>query len=174
MKTFPSTRGTAALALLLGCLATSALGAELSKPVSPVEVTFHDPDNYTDWKLSDGADWYRESVFTAVRGFLAAQAEPLLPGGYSLGINFTDMDLGHRASRRETAAGAPAFEFTYRVTDTSGAVVRHGTESLRYYTDFGGYRLSVGNTDLTTEIIQQEKPMLKDWAVTTLADLKPR
>jgi len=172
MKAFPSIRGTAALALLLCCLATSALSAEISKPVSPFEVTFKDPDNYTDWKLSDSADWYRESVFTAVHSFLAKQAKSMLPVGYSLEITFTDMDFGHRASRRVATPGVPAFDFTYQVADPSGTVVRHGTEHLRFYTDFGNYRFSVETTDLTTEIIQGAKPMLKAWAVTALADLK--
>jgi hypothetical protein len=173
MKTFPSTRGTAALALLLGCLATSALAAELSKPASAVEITFTDPESYTDWKLSDGADWYRESVFTAMRSFVAAQAEPMLPAGYTLKLAFTDMDLGHRASRQLAAPGAPALEFSYRVMDASGTVVRHGTESLKFYTDWGNYRGSIATTDLSTEIIQTEKPMLKSWATTALADLMP-
>lgn len=174
MKMFPSTRGTAAFALLLCCLATSALRAELSKPASAVEVTFADPDNYTDWKLSDGAAWYRDSVFTAVRSFVAAQAEPLLPAGYTLKLEFTDMDLGHRSSRQLAAPGSPALEFKYQVMDASGAVVRHGAENLRFYTDFGNYRGSLPTTDLATEIIQPEKPMLKSWATRTLADLKPR
>jgi hypothetical protein len=172
MKTFPSTRGTAAFAVLLCCLATSALSAELSKSPVPLEVKFTDPDDYTDWKLSDGADWYRESVFTAVQGFLEAQTQAMLPEGYQLRINFTDIDLGHRSSRRVVAAGAPAFVFTYQVTDPSGKVVRRGSENLRFYTDFGNYRFSVETTDLATEIIQGEKPMLKAWAVTALADLK--
>jgi hypothetical protein len=172
MKMFPSARGTAASALLLCCLATSALRAELSKPASAVEVTFTDPESYTDWKLSDGADWYRESVFTAVRSFVSAQAEPLLPAGYTLKLEFTDMDLGHRSSRQLAAPGAPALEFSYRVMDASGTVVRHGTENLKFYTDFGNYRGSIATTDLSTEIIQREKPMLKSWATTALADLK--
>jgi hypothetical protein len=163
------------MALLVCFLATSALAADLPAPAPRTEVKFDGPDNYTDWKLSDGAAWYRESVFTAVRSFLSSQTDSMLPEGYNLKITFTDIDLGNRSSRRvPSASGAPAFEFTYLVTDPSGAVVRHGTENLRYYTDFGNYRFSIETTDLTTEIIQAEKPMLKCWAVTKLAGLKQR
>jgi hypothetical protein len=154
-------------------MATLAHSAEAPKSASRTEVVFDGPDNYTDWKLSDGADWYRESVFTAVRSFLAKQTDQLLPEGYGLKITFTDIDLGNRASRRiPSGSGAPAFEFTYVVTDSSGKVVRQGAENLRHYTDFGNYRFSVETTDLTTDIIQREKPMLKSWAFTKLADLK--
>jgi Protein of unknown function (DUF3016) len=173
MKAFQSTRGKVAFALLFCCLATSAIRADIQKPAPRTEVIFDDPDNYTDWKLSDGADWYRESVFTAVRSYLSRQTDQMLPDGYSLKITITDIDLGHRASRRiPSGSGAPAFEFTYVVTDPSGKVVKHGSENLRHYTDFGNYRSSIETTDLTTEIIQQEKPMLKCWAATELADLK--
>jgi hypothetical protein len=173
MKVLPSTRGTVASALLLCCLATSALSAEPPKPATRTEVIFDGPDNYTDWKLSDSADWYREAVFTAVRSYLVKETDQLLPNGYSLKITVTDIDLGHRASRKiPSASGAPAFNFTYVVTNASGAMVRQGTENLRFYTDFGNYRHSIETTDLTTDIIREEKPMLKSWAFERLADLK--
>jgi len=172
MKTLLSTRGGAAFVFLLGCLATSAFAADLSKPVSAVEVTFSNPDSYTDWKLSDGANWYRQSVFPAIRSFLTRQAEPMLPAGDHLEITFTDMDLGHPAPHGVISVDSPSFQFSYRVANASGAVVRHDTENLRAYTDLQNYRYSVSTTDLSTEIIQREKPMLKAWVLTALADLK--
>jgi hypothetical protein len=99
----------------------------------------------------------------------------MIPEGYKLRVTFTDIDLGSRASRRiPSLSGAPAFEFTYLVTDSAGTVVRQGTENLRHYVDFGNYRYSVETTDLVTDIIQREKPMLKSWATTALAGLNPR
>jgi DUF3016 family protein len=173
MKALPSTRGTVAYALLICCLSASALSADSPKPTPRTEIVFDGADNYTDWRLSDGDEWYRDAVFTAVRSFLIKQTDQMLPDGYNLKITFTDIDLGYRASRRvPSGSGAPAFEFGYQVTDSSGKVVKQGTENLRYYTDYGNYRLSVETTDLTTEIIQAEKPMLKNWAITRLADLK--
>jgi opacity protein-like surface antigen len=172
MKTLSSTRVGVAFALLLGCLATSAIAADLSKPASPVEVTFSNPDNYTDWKLSDGGNWYRQSVFPAIRSFLTQQAEPMLPSGDHLEITFTDMDLGHPAPHGVISIDSPSFQFSYRITNASGAEVRHGTENLRAYTDLQNYRYTVSTTDVSTEIIQREKPMLKAWALTALADLK--
>jgi len=175
MKALSTTRGTLAYALLLCCACTLAIAADSPSQAPRTEVIFDSPDNYTDWKLSDGGDWYRDSVFTAIRGYLAKQADHLLPDGYKLRIKFTDIDLGHRSLRRiPSASGAPAFTFTYLVTDSSGTVVRQGAGDLRHYTDFGNYRFSVETTDLTTEIIQDEKPMLKSWAFTKLADLKQR
>ena len=174
MRTLQSILGVLVVSLLC-CLATSARSAEVKEPASRTQVIFDGADNYTDWKLSDGADWYRESVFTALRSFLSRQADQMLPDGYKLKVTFTDIDLGSRSSRKiPSRSGAPAFEFTYLVTDSSGTVVRHGTENLRYYTDFGNYRFSVETTDLATDIIQREKPMLKSWAATALAGLNQR
>jgi hypothetical protein len=172
MKTFPSTRG-AALALLLSCLATSAVRAELSNPGRTVEVTYDNPESFTDSRLSDD-QLYRDSIFPAINSFLSQQSARLLPAGYRLKVSFTDIDLGHRLGRKASgfAGGAPAFEFTYQVTDASGVVVRQGSENLKFYTDFGNYGGSVSTTDLTTEIIQEEKPMLKHWAVTALGGLR--
>jgi hypothetical protein len=175
MKALPSIRGTAAGALLICCLSAAALGADSQKPAPRTEIAFEGADNYTDWKLSDGAEWYREDVFTAIRSFLTKQTDQLLPDGYHLKVTFTDIDLGYRASRKvPSGSGAPAFVFNYTVTDPSGKVVKQGSEDLRHYTDFGSYRFSVETTDLTTEIIQPEKPILKSWAYSRLADLKPR
>jgi hypothetical protein len=136
---------------------------------------FEGPDNYSDWRLSDGAPWYRQSVFDAVRTYVAQQAGTMLPDGYALKLTFTDIDFGNRAFRRSSGGfTAPEFEFTYVVTDASGAVVRHGIEDLKRSTDMGNDRFSVSTTDLSTEIIQGEKPMLKYWADTALAGLGQR
>jgi hypothetical protein len=175
MKALPAAWGTMAFGLLISLVSVSTVRAETSKTAPRTEVNFVDADNYTDWRLSNSADWYRDSVFTAIRAFLVKQTEPLLPDGYALKVTFTDIDLGHTGSRRVPAnQGAPAFDFTYMVTDPSGRVIRQGSETLKFYTDFGNYRFSVDTTDLTTEIIQPEKAMLKSWAVTRLSDLRQR
>jgi hypothetical protein len=173
VKAFPYSRGTWACALLLACTAPRVVA--LDSPASPArtQVVFDAPDNYSDWELSDGDAWYRDSVFSALRSYIAAQADHVLPEGYALKVTFTDIDFGHRSSRRVPATpGTPSFAFTYAVTNASGTVVRQGTENLRFYTDFGNYRASIETTDLSTEIIQREKPMLKSWVYTKLADLK--
>jgi hypothetical protein len=173
MKTFPVLRGTWACALLLGCVATRAAAIEATASPVKADVVFAAPDTYTDWELSDGADWYRGSVFAALRTYIGEQANRVLPEGYTLKVTFTDIDFGHRSSRRiQSASGAPAFEFTYAVTNAAGAVVRQGSEDLRFYVDFGNYRRSVETTDLSTDIIQHEKPMLKSWVDAKLSGLK--
>ena len=161
--------------IVLGMAAACALhAAGTPKPAPRIEVNFDKPENYTDWKLSwEGPDWYIDEIFTAVRSYLVKVAEPRLPDGYSLKIVFTDIDLGNRSSRHVPSdSGAPAFDFTYSVTDPSGAVVKKGTEDLRFYWDLANERFTTDTTDLTTEIIEHEKPLLKNWADTRLADLK--
>lgn len=95
-------------ALLFCFLTTSARTAEVKEPASRTEVVFDGAENYTDWNLSDGAGWYRESVFTALRIFLSRQADQMIPDGYRLKVTFTDIDLGGRSSRRiPSLYGAP-------------------------------------------------------------------
>jgi hypothetical protein len=172
MKAHPSILGAAALALLLGSLANSAPAAEPKAPVSPVSVTFKNTDDFTDWELSNGPDWYRDSTFAALRSFLASQAEPLLPAGYHFEVAFTDIDLGHRATPNTPAVRAPEFRVSYRVTDASGAVVRQAADDLKFYVDFQNNRFSVPTADIATDYIQDEKPMLKAWVASSLAGLK--
>jgi hypothetical protein len=175
MKTFPTPRGIVACALVLGCVAPRLVSAESSRAPAPsrTEIVFDSPDSYSDWELSDGADWYRDEVFTALRSYVAKQAEAVLPEGYSLKVTFTDIDFGHRSSRKVPATpGTPSFAFNFAVADASGKVVRQGSESLRFFVDFGNYRTSIETTDLSTQVIQREKPMLKSWAYEKLAGLK--
>jgi hypothetical protein len=155
-------------------VAARAVAIEAPRSPTRADVVFEAPDTYSDWELSDGADWYRDSVFSALRTYIAKEADRVLPEGYALKVTFTDIDFGHRSSRHVPAtSGTPSFVFTYAVTDATGAVVRQGSENLRFYVDFGNYRRSVETTDLSTEIIQREKPMLKAWVETKLAGLKP-
>jgi len=173
MKTQPIIKAVVALAVF-AVLQAPLHATDSTKSAPRVDVVFDHPDDYTDWRLSWGPpDWYRDSVFSAVRTYLVKLTDGLLPDGYNLKITFTDIDLGNRGSHHvPSSSGAPAFEFTYSVTDPSGAIVRKGTENLRFYWDFGNYRYSIETTDLSTDLIRFERPMLKEWAETRLAGLK--
>jgi hypothetical protein len=149
--------------------------ADAPKPAPRTEVIFDKPENYSDRNLSYGPDWYHEDVFSTMRSFLVKLTDQVLPDGYNLKITFTDIDLGNRDSRHVRAdSGVPVLEFTYSVTDSSGAVVRQGTENLRHYWDFGNYLLGIDTADTAGIELRFEKAMLKDWAYAKLADLRKR
>jgi|GEM_PF-6292482 len=172
MKTHPAAHGLVALSAILGLVAPLR-AADAPRPAPRVEVTFNNPEDFTDQELSYGPDWYRHDIFEVVSSFLVKVADPMLPDGYRLKITFTDIDLGHRNSRHEpSASGAPAFEFSYSVTDSSGAVVRKGAENLRFFVDYGNYLSTIETADTAGVKLSFEKAMLKSWACTKLADLK--
>ena len=161
-----------------GPIVGDAMRADTSGPAPRIEVIFDRPEEYIDSNLRSGPDWYREMYFSRVRGFLVKLAGAMLPEGYDLKITFTDIDLGYRD--RGTLSGfegfpysyysssTPAMEFTYSITDATGAVVRHGTVRLRNNWVFAPL------TTETTDVLRFEKAMLKEWASTGLANLEVR
>lgn len=172
MKTHPTVHGLVALSAVLALIAPLR-SADTPAPAPRVDVAFDNPENFTDWELSCGPDWYRHDIFAALSSYLVKVTDPMLPAGYNLKITFTDIDLGHRSSRHEpSASGAPVFEFDYVVADSTGTVVRKGSENLRHYWDFGNYLGTIETADTAGVRLRFEKAILKNWADTKLADLK--
>ena len=144
---------------VLGIVAAFALrAADAPKPAPRTEVAFDNPENYADGNLTYGPDWCRDDCFSTIRGYLVKLADHVLPDGYSLKITFTDMDLGNRDSRHVRAdSGVPASEFTYAVTDSSGTVVRRGTENLMHCWDFGNRLPGIDTADTAAIELRSEK-----------------
>ncbi len=168
------------LAIALAGIAASGCatqGAVKAGGPTKTEVVFDHPENFTDVKdSSTPTDRGRDSILSNLRGFLEERADPLLPDGYSLRIVFTDIDLagdyepwrGFQWSdvRVVKPIYPPAFKFTYAVTDSSGKVVRQGTEDIRDL-DFQ-IRMAFPQSDP----LRFEKDILGDWARSTLRDLR--
>jgi hypothetical protein len=164
--------------LALGiALTLAARAADTSTPAGRVNVIFDHPGNFTDVKDSNfGTDSGRDAILSRIRDFLVRESTRFLPAGDNLTITFTDIDL---AGEYEPGRGPrwdnvrivkdiypPAFKFTYSVTDSSGKVLKQGTENIRdlnFQT-----RLVIDNTDS----LRYEKDVLKDWVHSTLTDLK--
>lgn len=119
------------LFFLLGLLPALAFAA------GTVEVTWQDPDHYSDIRPADeSASRFRERVFQALEEQLEKLARKL-PDGQRLEITFTDVDLagevrvGPRGTVRIIRDSQPArLEFSYRLLDSDGKVLREGRERL--------------------------------------------
>lgn len=164
---------------LAAAAAMTAATALQAAPSGKTEVTFDHPENFTDVK--DGfapTDKGRDYILAELSRFLVSRTEDRLPAGDTLRIRFTDIDLAgdfepQHGSKWEDvrimkAIYPPAFKFAYAVTDSTGAVVRQGTENIRDmdYQD----RIILD----TQDPLRYEKSILGDWANSKLVGLKGR
>jgi hypothetical protein len=157
---------TVVLFALVAPLALSA--APATKAPARTEVIFDHPEKFADVKDSEfGTDKGRDAILDQIREFIVERAEKILPAGQKLVITFTDIDL---AGDFEPWRGAqfsdirivksiypPRFNFTYKVTDAAGKVVKEGKEKL---IDLAfDMRLTIDRQDP----LRYEKDILMDW-----------
>jgi hypothetical protein len=172
MKTFRLL--SAALGLLVAC---ALHAANPPKPAPRTEVIFDHPENFTDVK--DGefpTDRGRDGILARIREHLVERTASLVPEGDRLTITFTDIDLagdfepwrGPQWSeiRVVKTIYPPAFKFSYKVADSSGRVIRQGSEDIR---DLNFQMRAVLDA---TDTLGYEKDILDDWARSTLGDLR--
>lgn len=165
--------------VLLGLVAPLALSArDAAKAPARTEVIFDHPEKFTDVKDGEfGTDRGRDAILEQIRDFLVDRADRALPAGQKLTVTFTDIDL---AGDFEPWRGAqfadvrivksiypPRMDFTYKVTDATGKVVKEGKEELR---DLAfDMRLTIDRQDP----LRYEKDILKDWVRSKLPAAKP-
>jgi hypothetical protein len=164
--------------LALGVALTLAVrAADVPAPAIRVNVVFDHPENFTDVKDSGmPTDSGRDAILSRIRDFLVREATRYLPAGDDLTITFTDIDL---AGDFEPWRGAqwdevriikdiypPAFKFTYSVTDSSGKVLKQGSENIR---DLNFQTRLVLDT---SDTLRYEKDILRDWVRANLKGLK--
>jgi hypothetical protein len=164
------------LSSILGLAGAGALHAA-DNPASRTEVVFDHPEKFTDVKDSySPTEKGQAAILADIRNFLVSRTESLIPEGYKLKITFTDIDLAgdfepwrgaqYDNVRIVKAIYAPAFKFTYAVTDPSGKVVRQGSENIR------DLNFQVRVTINLSDPLRYEKDILDDWARSTLKGLK--
>lgn len=165
-----------ALTLISLALALAALGAPRARARDRTEVLFVHPEAFTDIKdYYNPTDKGEESVLRRIKAFLIRDTGPLVPEGDKLTITFTDIDLAGEFEpwrgvhgedvRIYTENYPPTFNFTYSVTDTTGRVIRQGTETLRGT----GYLLHEPADTIDT--LRYDKDVLGAWARQALKGL---
>lgn len=143
-----------------------------------VQVVYTHPENFTD----ASSDSYnsasgRAEVLGSLKDFLVRRGGTLLPAGYRLSLDFTDIKLagayewwhGPRFDdvRIIRSIYPPRFDFAYTVTDAAGKVVKQGQETL---TDLN-FQMNEGLTLDRSDPLYIEKGLLGDWLRDTLAGL---
>jgi hypothetical protein len=164
--------------LALGiALTLTARASDVSAPAVRVNVVFDHPENFTDVKDSNvPSDSGRDAILSRIRDFLVREGTRTLPAGDDLTITFTDIDLAGdfepwRGVRWDEVRVVkdiypPAFKFSYSITDSSGKVLKQGTENIRdlnFQT-----RLVLDSSDT----LRYEKDILRDWIHATVRSLK--
>lgn len=158
---------------MLGLAAFGVLQAAPS-PIQPtatrVQVVYTHPENFTDASNdSYNSESGRAAVLSSLKDFLVRRGDALLPAGYRLSLDFTDIKLAGayewwRGPRYDDvrivrSIYPPRFDFTYTVTDATGKVVKHGQKTL---TDLN-FQIDQGLTLDHSDPLYIEKGLLGDW-----------
>lgn len=157
---------------LLGTLAAGALSVAAPAPAaSRVTVVFDHPEKYTDlkdsWSDSEN-ERGRDRYLPPLREYLEQTLANRLPAGQQLTMTFTDIDL---AGDFEPWRGiqfedvriikdiyAPRMNFTFKVTDAGGAVVKSGERKLLDL----GFMFNI-TPAFRDDPLRYEKAMLDSW-----------
>ncbi len=146
--------------------ADSAVSAEAG---ARVEVTFVNPEKFTDVKDSDfGTERQREDILALLKEFLVERAPKFLPEGQVLAVTITDIDMagdfepwrGPKFSdvRIVKDLYPPRIDLAFKVTDASGAVVKEGTQKLRDMS----FQMSA-TPAFSSDSLRYEKALLDGW-----------
>jgi len=141
--------------LLAGCSTPGKGGGQ-------AEVTFINPERFTDVQLSDStAVESRAELLPEIESFIEDQATRQLRAGRRLEVRILDIDMAGTMSltrgrmMRVVGDTFPArIELDYTLSDAGGAVVKSGRETLQGYA--GDNRQSTGRLEL-------EKDLLRSW-----------
>lgn len=151
------------------CLTVSAAPAKSESSQSRTVVNYEDPENFTDMKdgyygSSKGLAGYQEEFAR----YIKRTADRMLPEGQTLEITFTDVDMAGDFEPWRGASATdvrivkslypPRLTFNYVVRDSSGAVVKEGSERL-VNLSFMQTTMGISRNDT----FHYEQEMMRDW-----------
>lgn len=132
------------------------------------DVTFFEPEKFTDAADSYQGDVSRSGYLYELRDHVLRSAKSLVPAGYKLSVTFTDIDLagefepwrGARADdiRIVKEIYPPKIDLAFRITDAQGNVVKEGRRQLRDLNFM--MKLTMASP---SDSLRHEKQMLDDW-----------
>jgi len=129
------------LSVFAGLLTIVGLQAAGSKPALRAEVTFSNPEKFTDAADDQrGSDFGRDANLQELKNHLEERANNYIPEGQKLQVTVTDVDLAGeiepwrspnlRDARIIKDIYSPRIQLSFKLTDASGAVVKEGTRTL--------------------------------------------
>jgi len=124
-----------------GLVTVIGLQAAGPKPAPRAEVTFSDPEKFTDAADGQrGSDFGRDANLQELKTYLEDRANSYIPEGQKLQVTVTDVDLAGeiepwRSSNMRDARivkdiYSPRIELNFKLTDASGAVIKEGKRTL--------------------------------------------
>lgn len=157
------------LFVALGLVATGVLAAADSpKPVSRVEITFVQPEKFTDAKNEAyDSDRGREQILAAIKTFAEKTAGRYVLDGQHMEIRFTDIDLAgsfepwlgihYDEIRILKEIYPPRMTIEFRLTGADGKVISEGKRELQNL----GYLMHTAMR--SDDGLRYDKEMLGDW-----------
>ena len=163
MKPLPIT-----LTALLGLAAVVGVQAANPKAASRAEVSFTDPEKFTDAADGQrGSSFGLESNLEELKTHLMDRANLHVPEGQKLVVTITDVDLAGEIEpwrspqmqdvRIIKEIYTPKIDLSYKLLDASGAVVKEGTRQLRDLT----FTMNINPNRNDRRVY--EKALLDDW-----------
>lgn len=148
---------------------TALFAAPSAAQKNQVEVIFDQPEKFTDVKDSQfGSDKGRDGYLALLKEYLQERAPRYLAEGQVLKLTFADIDM---AGDFEPWRGAeyndvrivkdiypPRMSFSYKLVDTSGSVVKEGSEKL---IDMS-FQMNASAIN-ASDSLRYEKAMLDNW-----------
>lgn len=162
----------AVLAALVSAVSGAVFAVDPAVPPSGdarVVVTYVNPEKFTDFTDSiDRPERGAEHYGAALKEYLEYEAAGVIPEGSRLALSFTEIDM---AGDFEPWRGPsfsdirivkdlypPRINFTYKLTDASGAVLKEGEAKLRDTNFMMNISSSISNDPL-----RHEKAVLDGW-----------
>jgi hypothetical protein len=165
------TKSIMLISLLAGvCGQSFASDTAAAVPAGPrIEVNYVNPEKFTDFTdTASGSERGAEAYRALFKEYLETEAVRFVPQGMRLALAITDVDM---AGDFEPWRGSqfsdirivkdlypPRINFTYKITDASGAVVREGEEKVRDM----NFQMS-GLTSMANDSLRYEKALMDDW-----------
>jgi len=165
------------LLTVLGLTAGALFAADQTSKADRVEVTFVNPDKFTDAADAQrGSDWGRDANLDVPKKYIIERASRYVPEGQKLSVSITDVDLAGeiepwrssslRDARIMKDIYFPRIDLSYKLTDATGAVVKEGS---RHLSDMN-YLMNI-HTDRSDPRVY-DKSLLDDWIRRDLATKK--
>ena len=157
------------LAAIIGLGASGmALAADAAASESKVQVTLENPENYSD--VRDGFlawDKGKAGNIDLIRQYVEKEAAKYVPDGQKLEVTITNIDLagdfepwgqaGSEDIRIVKDIYPPRIDLSYKLTDSTGSVVKEGTRELRDLNFM--MKINIHRDDA----LRYEKALIKDW-----------
>ncbi|HTQ30479.1 MAG TPA: DUF3016 domain-containing protein [Opitutaceae bacterium] len=160
---------TLRLLLALGALAAGSALRAANPPAPPVDVTYVNPDKFTDVKDSYFVnDKVRDEYLDELKQHFQAQAKDYVPAGWHLALRVTDVDMAgdfepwrgpqYDDIRIVKDVYPPRMKFEFTLTNAAGKVVKEGQRSITNLSF-----LNEINIYFPDDQLRYEKALIDDW-----------